>query len=248
MQDLDASYPALATTDRNEPTSLVNLLPSVMGNNLKAVPASIWEMTEEQWKKSGDCGAIESQLRHSFWAEYHRAIRTESKMNLTNIWASVCSGDYFRKEIINNSFKLAYICTPPMDSQLRLEELVTLGLEQYREILSLPNINAKGNVDARLVSAKQKIVEDVLNRRRGQVIQRVEVQSKNLNVNVDATAPVSKASTIEELQREIEAIESSPPSSAPLSLPEHASGLSYVQTDRYSDAVEAELIEVSNEA
>ena len=233
----EAAYPELEITNESNPKSLVNLLPASISSYLRAIPESVWLETEDELCKKGKCNEYDELLRHAFWLEYDRAIRSGNKMNPVSIFGGVVSRSTFFKEVIANTFRLAYMCTPPTDYNTRLEELLTLGLKQYREILTLPNINAKGFVDSRLVAVKQRIIEDVANRRRGQVIQRVEVQSKNLNVNVEHTTKHA-AKTVEELEAEVRALEEQ---AKPIAqIPQTIEGVSYAN----EETQEHEVIDV----
>lgn len=226
MLNEEAAYPELSVTEESNPKSLVNLLPASISSYLKMVPEEVWLETEDELYKKGKCSEYDDLLRHAFWLEYDRAIRSNNKMNPVSIFGGIVSRATFFKEIVVNTFRLAYLCTPPTDYNTRLEELLTLGLKQYREILTLPNVNAKGNVDSRLVAVKQRIIEDVANRRRGQVIQRVEVQSKNLNVNVEHNTK-HQSKSVEELERELQELEAK----APAQIPQSVGGVSYANEE-----------------
>lgn len=234
----EAAFPELEITSVTDPKSVVNLLPMVVSSYIKAIPEEVWLMDEDEIAMKGRCSEYDSLLRHAFWLEYDRAIRSGQKMNPISIYGGIVSKYSFFKEVCTNTFRLAYICTPPTDYLTRLDELLTQGLKQYREILMLPNVNAKGVVDSRLVAVKQKIIEDVANRRRGQTVQRLEVKSQNLNVNVDHNSG-RKSQSVEEIQAEIDALEAN----RPALIPESVGGVSYAP--QTSD--EHEVIEVHAE-
>lgn len=232
----DAAYPELEVLSESDPKSLVNLLPASIGNYLKLVPDELWLKTDSQLFKDGKCNEYDSLLRHAFWIEYDRAIRAGQKMNATNIFAGIVNKSYFFKEICTNTSRLAFLATPPTDYNTRLEELLTQGLQQYREILMLPNLDDKGRVDGRLIAVKQRIIEDVANRRRGGIINRMEVQSKNLNVNVEHNTQKPKEQTVEEMEAELARLEAQKQHL----LPESTGGVSYAR----EETTQHEVIEV----
>lgn len=176
----------------------------MVGSRLQAIPEDVHVMTDKELEGTGNITFYDRRLRHAWHIELTNATKRRLKMNMANIWGGVCSKDYFHKIVINNSFKLAYITRPPFDYRVSLEELLSLGIEQLREILLLPHVNEKGKVDARMADVKAKIVQDIVNRVHGQVIQRVEVKSQNMNVNVEATREVESVEDIDAKIRELE--------------------------------------------
>ncbi len=210
----ESSYGELEIRDKDNQRSIVNLLPTWIASYILAIPEEIFSTPLSKLIERFEHTETDSLLRHAFWLEYERAMKTDTKMTISNIFGGVCDKNYFNREVVTNSFRMAYLLNPPTDYNVRLEELLTIGLEQYREILTLPNINAKGAVDSRLIAVKQKIIEDVTNRRRGQVIQRVEVKSQNLNVNVDKSDKKTPDS-IEAIEREIQELEQARPPALP---------------------------------
>lgn len=235
----EAAYPELEITSETDPKSVVNLLPAVVSSYIKAIPEEVWLTDEDELAEKGRCSEYDYLLRHAFWLEYDRAIRAGQKMNPISIYGGIVSKFVFFREVCTNTFRLAYMCTPPTDYLTRLDELLTLGLKQYREILTLPNVNAKGVVDSRLVAVKQKIIEDVANRRRGQTVQRIEMKSQNLNVNVEHNA--GKKQSVEDMERELAELEAQ--KHTVLQIPGNVGGVSYAN----EAATEHEVIEVHAE-
>lgn len=179
---IEVDYSDVDLTDATHPKSIVNLLPSYIANFVKAVPEALHSLSEEDLKREGRCDIVESRLRQAFWMEYDRASFRNSKMNVASIYGGVCNKSYFR-EVCANSYKLAYVLRPPTNYKVALQELLTLGVEQLREILTTPNFDDQGKFNATLAGQKLKIMDTVFQRTIGAVVQKVE--QKNLNVNVE---------------------------------------------------------------
>lgn len=230
----ESQYTKLEITDVNDELSVVNMLPSAVSAYIKAIPEEVWLLSEEDLKQKAKATVVDSLLRNAFWLEYNRAIRSDKRMNPISIYGGNLSKYAFYREVCTNSFRLAYMCTPPTDYTVMLDHLLYVGLNEYLEILSLPNVNAKGQVDSRLAAVKQKIIEDVANRRRGKVAQNINMNSKNLNLNMNAQVPQSNS--VQELEAQLAALEEAQQKQ----LPESTGGVSYAK----EESTEHEVIEV----
>lgn len=197
--------------DPSNPKSVINLVPSSMGNAIKAIPLDFFAMDEEELKKMARADIVENRLRHSFWLEYGHACLAKREINMSNIVNGVCSKDYFLKHILTNSFKLAYMLTPPPDYRVQMAEILTLGLAKLREILAMPIESAHPKtgekvVDSKLAGVQARIVEDLMTRSHGHPLRTIEVTSKNMNLNVDVTNEV-EIKDVSQIDAEIKKLE-----------------------------------------
>lgn len=177
----------LTIKDKEDPRSLINILPSFVADRIDAIPEQVLTMGEAELCRRMEPDAFDEMLRLAFWNEYNLAQAGNRKMNMSNVYSGVCTYQLFQKAI-SNSFKLAYYIMPPPTTGLRLEYLMNKGLDQIEKILDLPHQKPDGTPDARMADVKFKITQDLINRVKGQVVQRVEVKSQNLNVNADVSA------------------------------------------------------------
>lgn len=197
--------------DRENPQSVINVAPAIIGEALEAIPDTVFAMSTTELRDAfrktryDDFTEIEEKLRISFWKEYESAVTDGRKMSIQRITTGVCQLPFFRKHICGSSFRLAYILTPPEDYVLTLEELLKLATEQIRDILLLPHIKKNGEPDARMADVKLKILESMLNRVKGSVATRVE--SKNLNVNIEndtkSSSVVAQITSMEDLDKKL---------------------------------------------
>jgi hypothetical protein len=196
---VDIDYNDVDLMDATHPSSLVNKLPSFISNSIRVIPDSILSLDEELLKKEGRCDIVESRLRQSFWLEYDRACMRGGKMNVSAIYSGVCSRKHFHS-ILSNTFKVAYVIRPPINYKVALHELLTIGIEQMRQILITPHIDEDGKFNSSHANQKLKIMETVFERALGAVVQRVE--QKNLNVSVESDGEDVEAQ-IREVQEKI---------------------------------------------
>jgi hypothetical protein len=199
--------------DLSNPRSVINLVPSSVANGMRAIPLEVFTMPEEELKLAAHADITENRLRHSFWLEYGHALLGDRKMNMAQVYNGVCRREYWNQQIITNSFKLAYILTPPPDYKVQMAELLTLGLAQLRDILTMPLATEHPKtgemvVDARLAAVKARIVEDLMTRSHGHPLRQIEVTSKNMNLNVEvASEAQAETRDVAELDAKIKQLE-----------------------------------------
>ena len=193
--------------DKKNPNSLVNLLPSVMSTYLAAIPDEVFLLGEEALEKAAKVHVTEKRLRHAFWIEYGHARLTGRKIEMRNVYNGTCRKEYWYHEICKNSFRLAYILTPPQSYKVEMMELLSLGMSEMRKILTQDNFtpNIKGELvfDAKIAGVKAKIVEGLLNRVHGSISQKIETENKNLHLVQDNR----EFKNIKDLDAEIAALE-----------------------------------------
>lgn len=200
VTEFDRHYSELSIKDKDDPKSLVNMLPSVMAEKIMAIPDEVFLYEEDVLRGLAHVQLSEETMRIAFWEEYKRAERTSSKMNMNNVYAGFVTKKYFHTYIVGNSYKLAFMLLPPMEVQLALEEMVLLGLKRQRQWLAISPEECGFN--PKLAAVQQRILEDILNRRRGHVLRQTEMINRNTNVNVTLDGN-SKPKTLEEIEREI---------------------------------------------
>lgn len=190
--------------DNKNAQSFYNLAPTTIQEKMDAIPKEILELDEAQLesKLRSDLNEL-SRIRLALWYDYNIAVSMSRKINITNIYGSVCSLPVFNRKI-SNSYALAYILTPPLDYQVAMNELLHIGVGQWREILTLPNQNPDGSVNTKILDVKFKITQDVINRTKGQVVQRIE--SKNMNMNIGGNGEPTKRD-VGDIDDEIQALE-----------------------------------------
>jgi hypothetical protein len=200
---LVANHSDIDLRTKDNPRSIINLVPIYISKRIEVIPQDIFEMNEGDLAKQGRVDVIDKRLRHSFWLEYGVAQSKRKTMSMTDVFRGVCSEDYFKKSVTLNSFKLAYILTPPVDYKIALNEMLTLSLDALREILEMPIYDENGKVNPKVAAVKLSAITDVINRERGSTVQRIEMKSQSLNVNVEQQAE----RTVDDIDLEIKRLE-----------------------------------------
>lgn len=179
----------------DNPKSVFNLVPGQLQRYMKVIPQDVWMMTPDEMEAEEKVRPMDAQLRVAFWLEYERAHRTNSQMRMTDIYKGICSRTLFANHVISNSFRLAYILTPPAEYRIVMQEMLDLGLKQLREFLreehSYIDENGVRLVDAKVAAVKLKAVEMLSNRLQGMPVHRSMQITENFNRNITSSTPSS---------------------------------------------------------
>lgn len=182
MEPSDASVSDEFTIfDEENPRSLISIVWEEMKVQMRWAREKMPELftlTERQLKRRLDPDPVEARIRLRFWDEYARAQDKGRRLFLADCIRGICSNDYWKYNIHGRPEKIAWIITPPVDYITNMQELLYLGLEEFREILTLPIVNDMGKADSRLIAQKVKIVELLDARVKGAVVQKIAIKQQ----------------------------------------------------------------------
>lgn len=208
--------------DADNPYSILNLVPPLLREAIDNLSTNYYGLSERDLRrKINPCPEV-ARLRLNFWDEYERAVSQKRKMDLLSLTKGVCSNDYFYTKILKNPDWVAFMTIPPADYQLALREMLELGWDRIREVLLLPiteKIQLKTSVKG--ADGKQETVYEIIERTntkligeirqmvgmidlrvKGAILQKVQVEQRNLNVNVhtDDASPYLATQTMGQLE------------------------------------------------
>lgn len=129
----------------------------------------------------------DERLRLSFWNEFNNvtAGMNSRRMHLGAILHGICSETVWDRVYLRNPVKLLWVITPPKSYSQSMNYILHLGTERLIEIMSLP-IKDNGKVDHKAANLILKAFELVDMRVKGGILQKMQVEQKNLNVNLSA--------------------------------------------------------------
>jgi hypothetical protein len=195
QNNLAHSFDFDSARDRDNPRALINIVPTVAANALRAIPDELFDLSLPELKaKIGEDDIID-MLRTSWWIEYNRAQKTNTMFNLSNVFSGLTWGSKFANKYLGNSYKFLYIITPPVDYNTQQHQILNLALEAEMKVLKLPIMKAVYNkegamigeeVDSKLLAIQQKIAENVKNRIMGMPVNRTMQINQNFNTNTNA--------------------------------------------------------------
>lgn len=201
--------------DTESPYSLLSLTEGPLKAAIEALPDDLVEASEADLKKLLNPDELTCRLRIQFWDEYNAACDQNRMIRPANVMRGLTFAEYFYKHVLSNEAKVAWIVKPPQDFLLAMRDLLYLGLERLREIMTQPlvdkiplmqkgvpmrdhngNVLYKEIVNSKLITEIRQITEKLSDRVHGAVIQRMQVDQRNANLHVVAGAdPLSALPT-----------------------------------------------------
>lgn len=205
--------------DRTNPKSVYNMVPESLRGKMENIPHDLWNFTIKELEVAHtDISPIDRRLRQSFWFEYDQAHKQNRSMRISTIIRGICSRTLFQENIAGRPHRLRYLLEPPEDYKITMHELLATGMEELREILSLPNktIDLNGNeiADSKLAAVKLKAVEMIYNRLQGMPIHRSMQITQNTNFNHQVGGQIgapdfSQIQDVNELEKIVQRLEGS---------------------------------------
>lgn len=198
----------LEVIDRDNPRSIFNLVPKSVQTAILKVPGEMFGAGEEELRPLVKQTSW-SRMRINFWSEYNRAQMVSGPMKMTNVFGGVCSVGTFDKLVAHEPGFIAWLLCPPTDYMLAVDEGLNHGMDQIREILSMDNykLDKAGQriPNVSLLSLKVKIVEMLDERKHGAIVQKLDVNSRTLSVNIQSDS--GQEESLEEIQKRIKDLE-----------------------------------------
>lgn len=206
----------VSISDKDNPLSLVNMLPPAMAASLDELlftNPEYFELDEQELYKylkneNKQPTPTDNRLRLQFWYEYDQASRTGRKITAAGIANGIVTKEYFTNRIIKSPSKLAWIMCPPTGYMVKANEALEFGLEQLRSILDLPE-TINGKPDYKLAEIKMKIVTLLDQRVRGAIVQKIESKEIRMNMNVSQrdVKKLAESMTAEEMDVRIKKLQ-----------------------------------------
>lgn len=134
--------------------------------NTKLPPARIKELIKPDPR--------DAKLRLSFWEEYARAVDRDSFIRIDYIGAGVTTHEIVL-DMLSDPEKFGYVLNCPASYLRETENLLNVALDRMRDILDLPLVNSKGQVQPAVIAGILKAAEMLDKRVKGAVMQKLAV-------------------------------------------------------------------------
>lgn len=203
-----------AIEDESNPRSVISLTSSnpTLQNAIKRLlleSPDLLELDQTEIAQKVNPTFTLSRIRLSFWHEFENANTGNRKMAMAKIIAGVCTETVFRKKVLNDNKKLAYILCPPKDYLITVKEALDAGLDNLRAIVSAKVVDDDGNLIHKSAETVLKAVALLDMRVKGAVVQRIDQRSLNVNVHKDVSPRNSSSDmprSMEEMDQQLEQI------------------------------------------
>ncbi len=198
--------------DEKNPQSVFSLSPFWFREVLLNLPEDLFELNEHElvtkiWK-NGQPDPTSQLLKLNFWNEYEIAAQSQTVINFQKVIHQVCPLNFFRRKFIPNKDKLSWMLRVPCSYEAEVHDLHKLGIRTMRLVLSMSPLDAKGNVNNRLVDCQRKIFEHIDQRSQGGIIQRIQqnVNQRTTTVHEDSSA-TSQPVSMDEIEHRLAQLE-----------------------------------------
>ena len=207
------------------PMAIAKMLPPIfcghlLENVLKADPEVLELISDEdellrhlKAEKHYRPTVNDQRLRYLFWQEYENAVLDNRKMIVSNVHSLVCDIKSFQKLFVGSlPYRTAFLLCRPAAYQHTLHEMLLHGMKRMRQILDLPETDANGKINTKIIELKLKVTAMVDMRVNGAPTQKVHQITQNLTSGISATKSDVKelvnSGDMATIQKRIEEIES----------------------------------------
>lgn len=191
--------PALIETDDKSAREIAaSLLTIGLAEKFEKIPPEYFEMEFGQLEREVEPTQIEMMLRRAFWVEVRR-VSTEkgTVIKPVNIYSGICTKENFSL-VVNNQKKLVYLLTPPRTYEQNVNHLIDRGMEKLMSVLDAKLVYSNGHMDAKATKTLLDVVAYFESRIKGGIKQKVDINSKNQNLDVQVTVSTNNMQDLDQ--------------------------------------------------
>ena len=130
----------------------------------------------------------DQRIRYLFWHEYENAMLDNRQMIMNNVHSLVCSDVIFKKLFLKTPYRAAYLLCRPAAYQQTLREMLLHGMGRMCQILDLPEIDERGELNIKVLELKLKITAMVDMRIHGAPTQKIHQVTQAIGLGGQGTA------------------------------------------------------------
>lgn len=190
------------------PTSITVKAPLALANILKKNALQCreyWHLVDDEdllletllKDKKFSPSITEKRLRIAFWQEYENSLTSRKLMEPHKVHSLVCSITSFYSILSTGNYRVLYLLSKPLAYETCVKETLLHGLKRVREILDMDHYNKKGEINTKMLELKLRVTAMMDMRLNGAPTQKI--QQLNLNINQDASKPISGQASVQEL-------------------------------------------------
>lgn len=139
-----------------------------------------WLYTHRKFRPS----VSENRYRYQFWLEYENAVRDDRLMNMSNVYYFVGAESTFRKLILGDPGRLAWMICRPAGYESTAREMLQAGLERLRQYLEKDPFE-DGKPNMKLMELQFKIVQMMDLRMHGAPTQKLQQLTVNATLGAN---------------------------------------------------------------
>lgn len=175
--------------DRSNPESLINILPTRLVPIFERVRGKLPRTllsSEKEVRKYCEPDDRDDRVRLSFWDEYNASTAAGKRMSLQTVISGTCGWETWVGAYEPDDKRMCWIFTPPTSYVSQMRHILHRGTERLLEIMNLPMVDAEGKVDVKIANLVLRAWQLADMRVKGGVMQKVQIEQKSMNLNVNA--------------------------------------------------------------
>lgn len=194
---------AVVDEDGFETPELASYFIGKLKDSIESLTPSLRMKSEVDLIQELEPTPLDYALRRSFWKAVETAkALSKNRIAVARIYEGCCSRGYFEESFVVNPLKVAWMIRPIIAHEAYYEAINKVALDK---ILNYVKTN---DVTEKTLALIVKVAEMSANRAYGAVAQKMQIQSKNLNVEMRGNVPtVDSAPDHAQLAQKIEAMQ-----------------------------------------
>lgn len=181
LQDIDVTVHDGTGEDEFKPVELVTLVSGKLATAIAALPPHLTQANEMELHQLAKPSPVEWKLRQQLTdlvAEAKANLRDQIKIGA--IYEGICARQTFFSQVLPNPLKVAFITRPIVEHTAFYNAIHQEALSKLFQIVQ------RYDVDPKFMPALLKLAETAGNRVHGAVAQKMQISSKNLNVEMNS--------------------------------------------------------------
>jgi hypothetical protein len=193
--------------DRENPYSMINKLPEGWDVYLELAKNEVYRFYTKSDVEitnilKGKLSEREHRIRLSLWDEYYRVtdMGFQKMRAITIVRGASTTVEVFERHYANKPEVLAYFFTAPSSYIGTMKQILNEGQQRLLDIMRLPLQDENGKINTSVMNAVLKTFQLVDLRLKGSVVQRLQVDQRTFNANVDLSPEQVTNAQIEALK------------------------------------------------
>lgn len=161
---------------------LVKLLSGKLADAVANLPENYRMMSEPELVAAVQPNELDWKVRLTFWERVKEARLKGEPVTAVSIYQDIMSKPMFFSHYIVNPLRVAFMVRPVIEHTKLYEALARLAIQKLFKIIETAPI------DPKFLPQILKLAESAGNRAWGPVVQKMQIQSKNVNIEVPGNA------------------------------------------------------------
>jgi hypothetical protein len=194
-------YSKLGKENAEKFHKVLSELPEAEGMLHDETVLKTWLRDSHQFKPT----VAENRYRYQFWLEYENSIREERQMRMTNVYYFVGQESTFRKLILEDARRLAWMLCRPAGYESTAREMLQFGMSKLRQYLERDPFENPDKPNMKLLEMQYKITAMMDMRLHGAPTQKLQQLTVNATLGANGEIKgIEEKGDMEVIKRKLE--------------------------------------------